>query len=586
MPDTSFHRREATLVAALTLLGAILRFWGPGRVGLNHFDEGIYALAGTWIRSPRGLAGMSPEVIAYAPPLFPTLVGVSYLFFGISDVGAILVSQVLGTLTIPAVGWVGRRTFGPGAGAAAAALAAISGPHIAFSRMALTDSTFLLCWVLALGFGGRFLERPGILRAIPLGLMVGLAQNAKYNGYLTGGIVGFTAIWGLVVPSSLGRSGSWRAIAYGLIAAAIALAIYWPWYQFVQAQPGGYAALLKHHQSYLSGPSEWSSHWKLQTAQATALSGRIVANVGWGAIAWLLAWIGAWAVAYRRLPESRSSRWNGMRFRLGLLLGTGVMGVAANAPWWVALGMLPWLATDSRPSVRVVALAWLVMAILTPFYHPYARLWLPLHSLHWLILSGAILRTGPDWIPSDERICISTWRRLKAPQTGLAVGVLAAIVLETVASPRHRQLGSPIEPTDGLRQVCDRVVASAIPGLQSTPQRVLVVSRPPVTFYLGSRLDMPVVRRPDLATVASEIRPGDLVVLDSLLFPMKLSDLFPMPRAFSSFRIRGMPQFGDTPTTTLLDADPGLALDDGKPVDTRMRLNVLSVGDPKLDWPR
>ena len=115
-------RREAVIVALMTLVGAVLRFWGPGRLGLNHFDEGIYALAGLWIQSPKGIAGISPEVVAYAPPLFPFLVGLSYTFLGVSDVSAILVSQVCGVLTIPAVAWVGRRTFGPGAGAAAAAL--------------------------------------------------------------------------------------------------------------------------------------------------------------------------------------------------------------------------------------------------------------------------------------------------------------------------------------------------------------------------------------------------------------------------------------------------------------------------------
>ena len=74
--------REILVVIALTLLGAVLRLWSPGRLGLVHFDEGIYALAGLWSLSPRGLAGIDPTVIAYAPPGFPFLVGLSYLVFG------------------------------------------------------------------------------------------------------------------------------------------------------------------------------------------------------------------------------------------------------------------------------------------------------------------------------------------------------------------------------------------------------------------------------------------------------------------------------------------------------------------------
>ena len=140
-----------------------MRLWGLKRLGLIHFDEGIYAIAGLWSVSPGGLAAIDPTLIAYAPPGFPILVGLSYLLFGVSDLAAILVSVLTGTLTIPATAWLARRTFGAGAGAFAAALVALSGFHVAYSRMALTDASFLLFWVLGLICGQRFLERPGLL---------------------------------------------------------------------------------------------------------------------------------------------------------------------------------------------------------------------------------------------------------------------------------------------------------------------------------------------------------------------------------------------------------------------------------------
>ena len=65
--------RETLVVIALTLLGAVIRLWSPGRLGLIHFDEGIYALAGLWSLSPRGLAEIDPTIISYAPPGFPVL---------------------------------------------------------------------------------------------------------------------------------------------------------------------------------------------------------------------------------------------------------------------------------------------------------------------------------------------------------------------------------------------------------------------------------------------------------------------------------------------------------------------------------
>ena len=77
-------------------------------------------------------------------------------------------------------------------------MAALSGFHVAFSRMALTDASFLFFWVLALIAGQRFLERPGAARGVVLGLSVGLAQWFKYNGWLAGVAVPMAACLGLV----------------------------------------------------------------------------------------------------------------------------------------------------------------------------------------------------------------------------------------------------------------------------------------------------------------------------------------------------------------------------------------------------
>ena len=177
-------------------------------------------MAGTWVFSPKGLAGLDPKVISYAPPGFPFLVGLAYGLLGESDVAAILVSIVAGTLTIPIVGWLGYRTFGRGAGAAASAFAALSGPHIAFSRMALTDCSFLLFWLLAIGLGQRFLEKPGFPRAIALGLAVGVAQLFKYNGWIAGVVVALSAgMWAIVRLEDRAVKSQRAVWGWGLLAA-------------------------------------------------------------------------------------------------------------------------------------------------------------------------------------------------------------------------------------------------------------------------------------------------------------------------------------------------------------------------------
>ena len=514
-PPLLDRRREPAVIFAITLIGAALRFWDEPHLGLNHFDEGIYALAGLWIRSPKGLAGISPEVVAYAPPLFPWLVGLAYLFLGISDLSAILVSQAAGVLTIPAVAWLARRAFGPGAGAAAAALCAISGPHIAFSRMALTDATFLLCFVLALGFGARFLERPGVVRAVVFGLFVGLAQNAKYNGMLAGLIVAIAAVWGLIVPSSEGRKGAIKAIAFGLIAAGVAGLVYLPWYRFVQAQPGGYAALLRHHRGYLSGPSAWPEHWRLQMAQQVALSGRISTGLTWGAIAWSLAWLGGWIAS--GLPgRDRSERWAGMRLRVGLLVGLTILGCSPNSGYWVALLTLPWLLADRRPAVRVIAILWAVFAVLTPFYHPYARLWLPLQAAGWLVLAGVVADLGKvpaAWASGRAADGSSTRFPGRPRMWAVAVAALVGLGADVSVEPRGYPIGLPIDRSDGLRLGCSSI-ATMLQGYAGPtpppPTRLHIVARPAVLFYMSQRTTVPILRHASLRDLGKISRTGGL----------------------------------------------------------------------------
>src|SRR5262249_36527439 len=102
--------RESLLIALLTLVGSILRFWAFPRLSLTHFDEGLYALAGLWIPSREGLPGLDPGVIPYSPPGFPLLVGMAYLVLGVSDYAALVVAILAGIGTIPVAGWLGRRT--------------------------------------------------------------------------------------------------------------------------------------------------------------------------------------------------------------------------------------------------------------------------------------------------------------------------------------------------------------------------------------------------------------------------------------------------------------------------------------------
>jgi dolichyl-phosphate-mannose-protein mannosyltransferase len=475
--DAGDHRAEILVIGCLTLVGGLIRFWSLPRLGLNHFDEGIYALAGLWIFSPHGLLGIDPTTIAYAPPGFAALVGLSYQFFGVGDIAAILVSLLAGTATIPAVGWVAWRTFGRGAGAAAAGLVALAGPHIVFSRMALTDSLFLLCWTIALGVGQRFVERPGASRGILLGICVGVAQLVKYNGYLMGLIVAASAgVW-LVMGKRQGDET--RAVAtwlWGGVGAVVAAIIYLPWFVFVERH-GGYAALLAHHRGYLGGLASWPGHLSDQLDEGRVLS---------GGLAWSLS--GAVVAALANLISLRVRwRWSDLG---GRALGIG--WALTICVWWPFIWTVAWAVTwpaslanaskrTATPAKMVLAGATMCLMILTPFYHPYARLWLPMDGLGWVIIGsviGPFERRETDRQPQE-------WSIRLAFQMIVALCLLGSpLFLGVLIRWQEASHFAVLGPTDSLKIACANI-RSEIP---KTISRVRLYARPPVTFYLAGEI--------------------------------------------------------------------------------------------------
>jgi len=483
-PDRS--RVEWIAVAVVTLVGFVLRTWPVGGLGLTHFDEGIYALVASWSLLPRGLGGIDPFLIPYAPPGYPILGGLAYAVLGRSDGAMIAVSQVAGTLTIPVVAWLGRRTFGPGAGFASATFCAFSGPHIAFSRMALTDASFLLAWLIAIGAGIRFLEKPGALRAILMGLAVGLAQEFKYNGWLTGGIVVVSAIWGILVRPEARKMGSiFRTIGRGLLGGLVAWLVVWPWYRFVENH-GGYSALLRHQQSYLGGVRDWWPHFVIQAEQSFALSDLRVVVPGL-MIVCLTKWIapgdhpGKFAGETRPILRVMGSIWTGLG-SLPFFL----------APYWLGLMMIPGLLGWRSAGIRLLGVWWLILTVMTPFYHPYARLWLPYHAVNWMLLSWLITQRSTGWFGSKVEGTKPDPARLDllglVPVNWISRGLLIAgfvLFLLTWRNPAFPQRVL-LAPSDSLYRATVRV--SEILPKEVQGLRILV--RPPVTYYLTGRVPL------------------------------------------------------------------------------------------------
>jgi 4-amino-4-deoxy-L-arabinose transferase-like glycosyltransferase len=554
-------RREALVVAVLTVVGGSLRLWSLGRLGLVHFDEGIYALAGLWIYSPKGLAGIDPIVVAYAPPGFPILVGLAYSFLGGGDLSAILVSIVTGILTIPAVGWLARRSFGQGAGAAAAACAAVAAPHVWFSRMALADASFLLFWVVALGQGQRFLERPRPSRAISLGFSVGMAQLFKYNGWLAGAIVALSAAVLMVRARSGRTSPHWRAIwGWGIAAAVVAAVVYWPWFEFVSSH-GGYGSLLAHHRSYMSGITSWPGHLLAQLAQERALSGRAWWLFTSGLLAASAAMAARGELGPKLLPRA-----------LPLAIAFAALCLLPHPGWWAAVGWILVVsfskARAATPATDLLAVGWAALVVLTPFYHPYARLFLPLQALGWMFLGAAFLEVrsqvmeGADARGAQTREAANRFPWLVAASV-FAAAIHALVPSGTTAIDRSF---SPLEPTDSLRRAC-RSLGTEVPRhVRSLPAYV----RPPVLYYLGE--STAVSPQPDLDHLVRLSSSSAWALLDTAMIRRGSESRETLAALEARWLVaRAEPTALNLPT--LLDVDPASA--GGEKVDADASLFLL-----------
>jgi 4-amino-4-deoxy-L-arabinose transferase-like glycosyltransferase len=539
--------REIGVVVALTLVGAVVRLWAPGRLGLVHFDEGIYALAGLWSLSPQGLAGIDPTVISYAPAGFPVLVGLSYLVLGVNDLAAILVSVCSGTLTIPMAAWLARRTFGPGAGSAAAAFAALSGPDIAFSRMALTDASFLLFWLAAIGLGQRFLERPNLTRASFLGFAVGVAQLFKYNGWIAGGVTALCAAIWLVFHRDPWRTRSTLATwGWGGFAAIIAAITYWPWFDFV-ASNGGYLALLAHQRSYLGGLASWPGHWSLQLAQQQFLSGGPAWRAGAGLLACLGMLIsdGTMSIERERLPRT-----------LLELAGLTAFALIPGFMWWVALVWI-FLATSEKGGTWTkasctVCTGWVVLSILTPFYHPYARLWLPIDAFGWLLAAGAFVRIRST-AKATGRGDRWPWNIRSVPLPWLTLAAVLCALLPLVSGSKKPSVPL-LGPSDSLRHAAQAILFELPPKTKD----LRAYARPPLIFYLALADGVTVGRQPDLAHLSRPANLTSWAVLDLALVRQDNLKETDLDRWFRDWVV-----VREIPTTlnpaALLDIDPAAA---------------------------
>ncbi len=370
------------VIVAATLVGGLLRWSHLDRLGVEHFDEGVYA--SNLLFGPAEHYEY-PGRPFYAPPLLPWLIESTTLVLSILGFAArpwwpMLPGLIAGTLLIPSAGWIAGRWWGPRAGGLAAWLAALSAFHAAYSRTALTDPvvTLAILWAVygvwvALGTD-RF--RPAILA----GLATAVAWSTKYSGWLPLAIAVSGGAADVAMMASAERR--LRRYVFGCLVVVMTAALGWlpVWWDTLRV--GGYQAIAANHAGYVQGWSAWWGNWERQNA---VLAWYAAGWWGWPLTISLLIL----GVAEKSHPLSCRAWWRTLPMVGWIALVEGITETL-KLPWLVPLTLGAWAIMAAWWALRrgmldagerragVLVSAWFLGLLLTtPLYQPYPRLMLP-----------------------------------------------------------------------------------------------------------------------------------------------------------------------------------------------------------------
>ncbi len=447
--------RAELVLFALLLAALVLRAWNALAHGIDHYDEGVYAFSAIGIADPSAPLQLFPGEFRFSPPVFFSLIGAVARVFGLqTDAAAIALNVALGTLTVAALWWIGRAWFGATAGLAAAALLGFNEYHVTLSRTGLTDVTFALFFLIAVYALIEALERRSLKLALLAGLAVGVAWNTKYHGWLALALAGASlipALWETLRGRS--RDGL-RLLGLWGVSALVAAACYVPWALYVEGQPGGYRGLMEYQKTMLQGA--WIDNLLRQGLHQLYFEGAFSRA---GAVIALLAAVFALRARY---PLSRS-----LAATIGFIgVSALTVGIAGTACILSVLA-LPRLLGKERNLRTTVLVVWmLVWFILTPLYHPYARLVLP--------FTIAACLAGGAWIAGRiERL---------STQTGSGQGALVTALVALVVGSASLFILDPSHPwRSGQSQ---KLAATSLEEKIPAGSRVIVLGEPSLGYYL------------------------------------------------------------------------------------------------------
>ena len=431
----AFAMPRAWLIVALIGSARPPVLVGSDRLGLIAFRRGdlrarrpLAALAGRPGRDRPDRDRRTPRPASRSWSASPTWSSAS------RDLAAILVVRSAGIADDPGRRpGSARRTFGAGAGAAPRRFAALSGPHVAFSRMALTDAPFLLAWLVGDRAAGQRSSsgraRAGRSRS---GLAVGLAQYFKYNGWLARGdrrrgraVLGLDrrseAIAGRARLRAIGHRGWSRPSWPPLVVLALVSAS--------SRRTAAIASLL----AIIGATSAGSARGRALAGpvdQTRRALGRTDLGCGGGGLAGIvgLALVGPSRACSRR----RARRDRGLRCS-SVARVAAVLAVLRRIPVVGRPGLIPWLLERRQPAVaaprRLVARARDPDSVLSSLRAALAP---ACTRLGWLLMGG--------W--SRDHVAIARRTRAQARRVLRRTALAAALERRPRCPPRRFLVGS------------------------------------------------------------------------------------------------------------------------------------------------
>jgi dolichyl-phosphate-mannose-protein mannosyltransferase len=472
---------EAIYVGVCILMAFGCRVLWLNLEAVEHFDEGIYASV-LWYDGTQGRP--YPEREFFAPPLSGLGMRLATFLPGLQPYAPFVPSILLGTLVVPAAWWLARMWYGSAAGLFAASIATFSDFHIAYSRTALTDVGCLTWTLLALGFGSRAIQgslTPGrchLKPAVFAGIATGLGWWTKYTGWLPLAILwSGSLLWWLWKGRKTVKAR--RPLTALSVATVVAGIVFLPWIWQLQSV-GGYSAISANHGSYVSGFSnDLSGIWRQHLTQHLSFqfsqdgfTGALSLGIGMIA-AGLFRWRTArftWNPKQRQAlqPDVQSDDFPPLRLLLRFLFAAIALTVLATRLYspllmtclalagfagcylWPVLqrahqrrvsgdlsptspGAKPLVPGDLAAAPFVSSdfalccnFAWFLgLLIVTPFYHPYARLFFPLLGSIWLAASGGV----SWWMESNLSVARKPFVPGASPPYQKALSYLMAGVL-------------------------------------------------------------------------------------------------------------------------------------------------------------